>query len=648
MRSSDSSTRPARRRITSSTLRDGRDDTRWWNQSEAVLRPSFHRAEPRPGRRFALRFRGGDPLDRLGWARNLIVAISLIVPAVVLWRTYSIHRASEQAARSSLMSPANRAHMQAERLRAALIDHPDNGDLLRQLAAVCADVSPAEARRCYNRLDELKLTVDKDRAGHATLLAGLHDLTGARAILNQCSPEAADTTENRLAWLELWKESADFASASKVLHDLASSGQAAIDSAIDLAEAASGSSTNGRSAVPLEVTEAIQSDLLQIISQYITTNRTGLLAVYDQRIAALPWSAARARLAAAKALQALPGATAAHQMAAVRLAHPLHLSEANHQELLQDWRAEIVNAGGLSAAEKAGVAAYLHAQHEHGLVTELIAEREAVSEPALYEARMKSLLELGLWRDAGSLASSPLAPALPRARSLVQSLVVLHRPGPRTCLAERMLTDALIESREQSYAAACYSTGCAALDHSLPLLASQAFAAAVDLSADRSSMMDSVIGTAQKRGLGISVLLRAMDGGAAFADDSVQNQVIYLHLLVGRDMDLMRSVIESRRAAHPEDTYLRFLDAFSRHQRGELAQAARLLVPLPAHRWRQGEAAVLGAIIAGGGGAGQSAGLLSRIDVTATFPEERALAEPWIARATKDSPLASSATQIRD
>ena len=212
------------------------------------------------------------------------------------------------------------------------------------------------------------------------------------------------------------------------------------------------------------------------------------------------------------------------------------------------------------------------------------------------------------------------APCCPSPALLMQSLSSLHKPGPQTCVADRLLADAFNESREEKRSAACYATGCAALDHRLPILASQAFATALDLSKDRHGLMESITNRSRQSPLTITQLLRSLEGSATNQDESVQNQVIYLHLLADRDLDSMIEIIRNRRQLNPGDVYLRFLDALATCKHGEFTQAARMLVPLPRYRWHQGEAAVIASIVAAAGNYDRSASLLGQIDTTKLFP----------------------------
>jgi hypothetical protein len=89
------------------------------------------------------------------------------------------------------------------------------------------------------------------------------------------------------------------------------------------------------------------------------------------------------------------------------------------------------------------------------------------------------------------------------------------------------------------------------------------------------------------------------------------------------------TAIHQRGNIASDDVYLRFLEAFALHQRGQLNQAAHRLIPLPRYRWHQGEAAVIASIIAATGTLDKTSGLLTQIDVTSLFEEERILVAPW-------------------
>lgn len=626
--------RPLRRRSTHAVLSDIEMLERWWAPQQSPAPVELRR-------RHSLQFRSGDPLERFRWARYGLAALSLIIPGILLYRmepvqTY-LHKLRFDpklvAARCFAQGKPEEA---VAPLRMALLSSPNDLTLLRQLARAAARHYPAEARRCYNRIERLGATQNEDRAAHASLLAELHDFRGAKAVLSKVSADAKNSDPVLRAWLDIWREVGDFASALDVLKRINESNGASLEPALKLAEAASRNST------PVELLSRIEKQLTSTLQAAAKSHLTELIRASATRLASLAWRNTETRLEVADLLRTLPGNPPEYRMAAVRLQFSAEPNGTEREALKNAWFDEINACGGLSAEEKARVATYLQQQGEHELVADLISAPEALSETTLYVRRTESLLELGRWKEVGGMAAEAVAPTLPQSRVLMQSLASLYKPGPKTCMADRLLADSFNESREEKRASACFSTGCAALDHRLPVLASQAFATALDLSRDRKTLMEAVLSKTRQSSLTIVQLLRSLEGSATNQDESVQNQLIYLHLLAGRDLDSMRELIHNRRTMNPADVYLRFLDAFETHQRGELTQAAHMLVPLPRYRWHQGEAAVIASIIAATGSYERSASLVGQIDSAKLFPEEQALLAPWQQRIAASSQVATN------
>ena len=614
---------------------------RWWEAKQAALTPTY---APQPVRSVkSMKFKNSDPMERFRSVRYAVAVVSVIAPILVLWHTGLLRlRHQGSAPASATVTVAGIAYPDPTPIRAALEREPDRPDLLRSLANASLEISPAEARRCFNRLDQLKLSTDEDRASHARLLASLHDFTGAKAVLTRVSVEARNAPATHRAWLAVWREAADFTKAAEALDHLAATNTDITMPALELAETMASSSQPAGQAINAAMLTRIESHLAKALSAKMSNGRSSEVLALAPRLTALRWAGAAVRAQAGQILRNLPGAPAEYRMAAVRLGYPETLSQADRPALQQSWLDEVTWSGGLSAREKDRVAAYLQVQREHDLVAQLIPFPEAMTEPALFTRRFASLLETGRWREAGTMSAGIHAPLLPDSRNLASALATLHKPSPQSRLAERLLTDALAEGRSVKYAAACYAIGCAALDHSLPKLASNAFAAALDFSTDRQHLMEDVTNTAQKIALPIATLLRALEGTESIGDDHVQNQLLYLNLLAGNDVETMSQVIHNRRAQAPDDVYLQFLEAFALHQRGLFSQAAKLLVPLPRYRWHQGEAAVIACIISVAGGMERSAALLSQVQAEALFPEERTLAEPWLNRLTSQGPVVTS------
>lgn len=620
--------RPRRSRCTTAVAESRAHDPRWWVEHRRAETPTYG---PKPVEmRQRVLFQSADPLDYVAWARGGLVVLALLMPLVFLARVDGaramLSRMFSDSKTEALRCLAKGQTLQAVApIRAAVTASASDAVHLRELAAAAATALPGEARRCYNQLEKMGATTDADRAHHSMLLSALKDFTGAKALLLKVGEKARNEALTQQAWLALWQAAGDFGAAADVLEKLlAAKGASVLPVCLDVMEAA----------VKHPLSPDVRERLENLVAQSLSLSGSiGLQAKEATRIAGMSWHTPRSRLEVSKALRSVSGNPAEFRLAAVRLGYPATVDGSFRQALRAAWLEEITSLGGLSADDKERVAAYLQKQNEHELVTELVPAEEAFTEYPLFLRRTESLLELGRWREVGAMCASPSAPALPQSRLLSQTLAVLYKPGPQTCMAERLLLDAFNESREVKGAAACYATGCAALDHRLPDLAGSAFAAALELSKDRRTTMEAIINSSRHGSLTVAQLLRAFESTNVFSDETVQNQLIYLHLLANRNVDHMTEVVRQRRQRNPDDVYLRFLESFAMHLHGDYAQAARLLVPLPRYRWHQGEAAVIAGIVVASGNFDRSAGLLSKISIDDLFAEERQMAEPWQQRA---------------
>lgn len=152
---SSSSCRQARSRRTNAVLSDSEAFQPWWRDD--ALSPM------RCSRPKSLRFRSGDPFDRFAALRYLIIAISIITPAVILltsdFTPGALHhdwKADPMAeVRRSLLEGQSRSALAS--LKATIDASPGDAKLLRALAALAADSAPAEARRAYHKLNSLGL-----------------------------------------------------------------------------------------------------------------------------------------------------------------------------------------------------------------------------------------------------------------------------------------------------------------------------------------------------------------------------------------------------------------------------------------------------------------------------------------------------------
>lgn len=626
--------RPKRSRCTSTLRAELTGRNRWWLENQTPKLKTKSRQK-------RLHFRSGDPFDRFVVIRYLLVVLSLVVPAVILTRAKIIHddRTAANELSASLSSSHNQSDLQRltefSKLQAQLAREPNNAQTLRTFAIAAADFSPAEARRAYHRLNAMGQTTDADSVGHAALLANLHDFTGAKAILSNISKEAQELPLAQFAWLAIWREAGDFTAAASTLEKLTAQTPCDLEIVLELVRKASVASAKP------EILERLESCLLLSLRHWMSTGRAQDVLALAGKIATSPISNTQHRTQVAQILRNLPGTPVEHRLAAVRFAYPDKLETADQQQLRSDYQNEIAWSGGMGADDKHRVAAYLQSQGEHAIVTSLISEREALTEPPLFARRFDSLLEQGLWREAGSMTASEQAPLLPHSRSLAQTLATLQNKTIRSFTVQILLGETLAASRMENRELDCYATGCAALDHAMPDLAASAFACALDLSKNRPNTMQSILRSARQGQLPLATFMKALIGSPAMEDESIQDSLIYISLLAGEKVDAMLAIIRNRRQHAPEQVYLRFLEALALHQQGKHGDASSLLVPLPRHRWHQGEAAVLASIISATGEIDRSSPLIQQIDASLLFVEERQLFDPWQSRLTLGTSLAS-------
>lgn len=609
---------------------------RWWQEQPSAAVPESSIRQKH------LRFHSGDPFDRFAILRYVTVGLSILVPVFIITTAKFSARAIHhdwsanpmQEVQRSLQSGQHRTALAS--LKAEAERSPQNPDILRALAALAAEVSPADARRCYHKLNALGLTTDADCAGHAALLAKLHDFTGAKAVLSNISKAAQSMPQAQYAWLAIWREAGDFAAAADTLEKLTATAPCDVEIALDLVRQAAAAKTE------TDVLQRIEGSLLKSLRHWMSTGHAQDVLLLAPQIAALPVSSPTYRTQMAQILRNLPGTPVQHRLAAVRFAFPNALTTADQQQLRTDYQNEIAWSGGISAEEKDAAAAYLQSQGEHSLITNLISAREALTEPKLFSRRFDSLLELGNWRDAGTMSATSEAPLLPHSRILAQTLAALQNRTQRTFAVEVLLNEALSGSQRENRALDCYATGCAALDHALPNLAATAFATALDISKDRAKTMQAIVRSARQGRLPLETFMRSLIGSPAMQDEAIQESLIYLSLLAGQKVDNLLAIVRNRRQFTPENVYLRFLEALALHQLGSHSDAASLLIPLPQYRWHQGEAAVLASIIAAAGKIDRSSALIQQIDPAQLFPEERTLFDPWHSRLNLGPGLVSS------
>ena len=606
-----------------------RHSTRWWQEDAP--------AGPRNGTKACrLAWSAADLWDIPKAARNIIIGLSLLVPLSMLAMSKRVRerweRINPDITVQRLALTGKATVKDVSNLLKACKASPDNPKILRAFATAVFESDPAEARQCYHKIQQLNASTPSDHAAHARLLARLQDLAGARAVIAKIPRLAQESADVQRAWLAIHQESRDFAAADRTLEKLEE--LAPDDSATFLTTAICAVQAKASPEILVSLERRALGTILHGLSTGTVRDPS-----FASKVISLSLKDATNRAQAAEILRHLPGIGAEHRMAAVRLEHPSELSGPVHDMLCNAYRQELMSIGGLSGPEKDRVAKYLQKEDEHALVVEIIGLQESFTERPLFERRMDSLLHLGKWRDAAEVLAASKPPQIPQSRCLFDALKALRHATSGHPVADSVLPTALEEAIDARRPVACYAVGCMALDYKMKILASDAFAAAAELSEGDAQIVDGIISSSRSGGLSATDVLQAISRHASPTNHEVQERLCYLRLLSHQDLAATRTYISARLRQNPGAPYLKMLDALQQHLAGEFVQSAQAIIPLPSHRWRHGEAGTLAAIMAAAGKFEQSSALLGHLDVKQLFPEEVTMIKPWHAKMEMDKSL---------
>lgn len=515
----------------------------------------------------------------------------------------------------SLLTPWKQEPSIADQVETACTTNAP-GSTLRRLAALCLESDPTMARRCFHQLETRNLASEEDRCAHAALLARLHDFTGARAVLGgKPGPSQTLSPLMRSTWIKLWTESGDYVSAAGALESISNCGLPEADLALDTARAAY------EAKAPSDVLGRLEARAITILQAALLGGAESQLGLRIDQLLTLPLEGKDQRQQAAALISRLSKPTVEQRLGLVRLNFPHRPNPAEKETLRQALRQALTACGALPVSEKAGVANFFILQNEQELVLELVSRLEANTDRTLFNRRISAVLSLGDWREAGRMASAPGAQPVPWARSLMHAAASLLQTGEARLTVESLLssviTEALLEKRWQS----AYTASKMALDHKQHGMAMRAFEAALRLAPEKSEMLQLVTSAARQYHAPVNIVrMAALDALRENEEPSVRLQLAYLNALVG-------STTEAPADNSPESIFVR---AFQSYQKGELHDAIEILVPLPRHRWHQGQAAVIASILASGGQLDASRPLLEQIDPQQLFEEERQIVQPWM------------------
>jgi Flp pilus assembly protein TadD len=323
-------------------------------------------------------------------------------------------------------------------------------------------------------------------------------------------------------------------------------------------------------------------------------------------------------------LKIMPDAEMEHRMAAVFFSFPAIPSAKESAERREMLRHLLADAAKMSVTERAFIVACLQQHGEHALVLDWVTPEIASADTDARDLRMRSLLALGLWREAASLAQSAQAGEMLGSKLLLKALGVLNasRHSPR--VAESLLKQALEDSIVRKDAGAVMSVGYAAMDHGLNRMAAKALSSALEISADTTGPVNELMSVARRGGMTAPEIMHCLSNAGARPGASLETRkrAAYLRLLCGEDIERAALDVARLREELPEDAYLRFLNAFAHYRMGDHHGAVESLLPLPKYRWHQGEVAVMTAILSSGGKIAQAASLAGGLTGAGMFDEE--------------------------
>lgn len=499
---------------------------------------------------------------------------------------------------------------------------PDEPLVVRTLATAAAPKHPEQAKYLYDRLEHLDALLPEDRIAQAKNLARLNDDTGARAAFHRAEAAAH-------AKPEFW------------------STRAQVDAAAGRPDESLASFERALNIAPDDLESTLGVARLLASSSDATTAYRGIAILCDEIDKALAKKHFRHRQRAFEVLCQLPALDATlrsriavllgriqqpslpEKVLACLMQFPFAPPPAAKTARAEALRAVIWQGRRPTSDEKEQAIAILQANQEHQVVLEWLAGSAALLDPALLAKRIDSLIALGHWDEAAAAALRGDSPLSPATRDLIVGLITLQRPdgneNEARAVLSRALSHAELEGRQSTYAA----IGHVALDHHLDQLAASAFSLAMQFPFAQFLPLSEYVLAARRAGIPADEVLKTLRQRELIDrwNLDLQKNICYLRLLLGVDLEMTQVRLDQMRALLPDDPAFRFLSAFACSRMGDHQLAERLLLPLPANRWYQGEAAVISSILAKLGRVDCLGSVMARVDGTGTFAEERRLME---------------------
>lgn len=585
-----------------------------------------------------------DPLSPAQVVHRAIVLVALMLPFFV-WNQGQaiIHQAKKLQGRMEARK--------AEQLRLTghsdaalcLLMHaygrtPDEIEIVRGIAWAAAPTFPLQAKHFLEKLADAEVATPEDLMLHASVLLTLDQPAEAAKIYQLLVKHQPHNPDIWRAWAAACHQRGELSEAMKAYRHVLARCPHDLRANVGIAGLLmrSGTAQDTKEAAAL-----LLSQLDRAVGAKLATSRDladlliGLTVTEPQQ---------RAQLAAL--LRQMPDPDPEHVVAGIFLSYPAEPMAEDGRRRREEVKSFLAQHRALEFEDRKAISLVLQKSGENALVLDWISLAEAAGDPVIFTQRLDALMTSGQWKEAAEMAEHPAAGDAATRQPWLHALSVLRTCREPKSMAGNMLTQALTEAESGSHFTACNAIGYAALDYGLYPLASRAFAKAIGHGNDGVSPLKEYLHAARRSGEAASGVMKIIATRARTdrADDAMQQQSIYLRLLCGDEIERAALDIDQLRQRNADEPYLKFLNAFMRYRHGDYTGAVKALLPLPAHRWQQGETVVISTILAAGGQVRQAAQLASKITGEGVFAEEQQMLDAWQSRTLLDSGLLSSLT----
>lgn len=588
-----------------------------------------------------------DPLTPAQVMHRVLVPLAFMVPYLVwihgqtfvtmgkMWQGRMEARKAEQlrltgrsdAALSMLMHAYNRV--------------PNEPEIIRGIAWAAAPAFPLQAKYFLEKLVAKEAATAEDQMLLTTVYLALEQPVEAAAVFQAMVKHQPKNPDVWRSWGIACHQKGELSEAMKAYRHVLAYSPHDLQATVGIAQLLL------RSGTEKEKTKAVQ----MLLQQFERTTASKLPGANDlaDLLLNLPITDTVQRAKVASLVRQIPDPLPSNAVAGIFLSYPPEPTAEQGRQRREEVKNFLAQHRKLEMDDRKAVSLVLQKMGENSLILDWVSLAEAAGDSVMFAQRIEALLSSGLWKEAAEMARHPAADEAMARQGWMHTLSVLSTCREPKTMAENMITQSLNEAVNGSHYTVCKALGFAALDYGLYPLASRAFATAIRDGSESVSPIKEYLHAARRSGETAGDVMKVISTRARTerSNEDMQKQSIYFNLLCGIEIESTALDLAQMRQRDPEDPYLKFLNAFTGYRLGDHAGAVRALLPLPQHRWQQGETVVISTILAAGGQLKQAAQLASKITGEGVFPEEQQMLDSWQSRAQTDSGLLSSVTVLQ-